>query len=575
LTLVPWAVWLLPLGGALFIPAVERIRESWCRWYAVALAAATTALSAALALTFATPYVETLGGWSVYGGVQAEVYVDGLSVLLGLFVSSLSLVILVYASGNMRREGSQGRFYFLMMMFIGAMMGLVMAGNLIQFYLLWEVLGICSALLIAFWREREPARRAGVKAFLVTRIGDVALLLAVILIFAGLHTADISAVVKAAATSAGGVDWTLVGALVLVGAMGKSAQVPLHVWLPDAMEGPTPVSALIHAATMVNAGVYLLVRLSPIYASSQMLTDSVLAVGLASVFVGGACACAATDIKRVLAYSTISQIGLMFAAVGVGSASGAIYLLMGAGIFKALAFMSAGSVSEATGTRDLLSMGGLAGRMKITYAGFLLSSFAMAGFPPFFGFWTKEYVEASALGAGPWIFGSLLVGSALTSFYMFRVLFRAFHGEPKFPEAEESGGLMTWPMALLGAASVAGWLALSYQPLYSPPLSTALSAVTSLSSVAVVTAFLAAAYLAFGGPRLSAGLMVEGGVLQRASKVLTEGIWFDAAYSALVSRAFRPLARSASRLQSGDMGMNTILLLVALFATIVVAVLVA
>jgi NADH-quinone oxidoreductase subunit L len=461
-----------------------------------------------------------------------------------------------------------------MLVFIGAMMGLVLAGNLVQFYLLWEVLGICSALLIAFWWDREPARKAGLKAFLVTRVGDIALLIAVVMIFADLHTVEIPSVLASVSTSQGGVSWSLVGVLLLIGAMGKSAQVPFHVWLPDAMEGPTPVSALIHAATMVNAGVYLLARMAPVFAASPALSDSVLAVGLVSLVVGGVCASAATDIKRALAYSTISQLGLMFAAIGVGSAAAAIYQLIGQGVFKALGFMSAGSVSEATGTRDIQRMGGLAGKMRFTYVGFLASALAMAGFPPFFGFWTKEYIASFALSAGTWVFLVLLAGSALTTFYMFRVLFRVFHGKEANPGAKESGGLMVGPMVLLSLVSAAGWLAVAYQSLYSPALGTGLDPYTSVSSAVVVFGVLYAGYLAFGKPHLVDSVMKEGGFLWRTAAVLREGIWFDAAYSYLVRSVFYPAAGAAQRIQTGDLGKNVSLLLAALVAAILVVLLV-
>ena len=449
------------------------------------------------------------------------------------------------------------------------MMGLVLAENLVQFYLLWEVLGICSALLIAFWWDREPARRAGLKAFLVTRVGDIALLLAVVLIFADLHTVDIPSVL-AAVSSQGGLSWSLVGVLLLLGAMGKSAQVPFHVWLPDAMEGPTPVSALIHAATMVNAGVYLLARMAPIYLASPMLSNSVLAVGLVSLVLGGACASAGTDIKRVLAYSTISQLGLMFAAIGVGSVAGAIYQLIGQGVFKALAFMSAGSVTEATGTRDIQAMGGLAKKMKFTYVAFLASALALAGFPPFFGFWTKEYIASFALTSGVWVFVVLLAGSAFTTFYMFRVLLRVFHGNEPHAGASESGGLMVGPMVLLSLASMMGWIAVADQSLYAPALGTNLDPYTAVGSAAVVFVVLYLVYLAFGTPRLAGSVIKENGLLWRAASVLREGVWFDAAYSHFVGSVFSPAARAVQRIQTGDLGKNVALLLAALVATILV-----
>ncbi len=575
MSLEAWLTFVVPLVGAGLVPLVERLGRALCSWFAIAVTAGSALLCLHQAATFTAPYVEAVGGWSLFSGVQAEVYVDGLSVLIALFVSSLSLVILVYSAGIMAKEEGQGRFYSLMLAFIGSMVGLAMAGNLIQFYLLWELLGICSALLIAFWWDREPARKAGLKAFLVTRIGDVALLVAVVLILSTLHTTDIPSVLAAAASPQDGMNWTLIGLLLLVGAMGKSAQVPLHVWLPDAMEGPTPVSALIHAATMVNAGVFLLVRMAPVYGASSTLSDSVLLVGMVSMLIGGACASAATDIKRVLAYSTISQLGLMFAAVGLGSAAGATYLLIAQGTIKALAFMAAGTAAEAAGTRNITEMGGLRGEMKLTYVGFLTSALAMAGFPPFSGFWAKELVSASALEAGTWVFLATLLGSALTTFYIFRVVFRAFHGPQKKEGIHELGGLMVGPILALSAVAAAGWVATAYQPLYVPPLGLGLDAVTAVSSLGVTVAALLVCYAAFvAWPGRLLGYANRTRAVRSSVSALTAGLGFDAAYSAAVRRLYLPLSRSASRIQTGYLGDNAALLAAALVATLLLVVLV-
>jgi NADH-quinone oxidoreductase subunit L len=574
MTAVPWLVWVIPLVGAVLVPLVERLRRDFCRWFAVAVVAVSAVLCLDQALSFTAPYVGTLG-WSLYSGVEAEVYVDGLSVLLALFVSSLSLVILVYAAGMMAKEEGQARFYSLMLAFIGSMIGLVMSGDLVQFYLLWELLGICSALLIAFWWDREPARKAGLKAFLFTRVGDVALLIGVVLVLADLHTTDISSVLSAFGGSKGGVDWTLIGVLFLVGAMGKSAQVPLHVWLPDAMEGPTPVSALIHAATMVNAGVFLVVRFSPIYAASTLLSNSLIAVGLVSLLVGGACAAAATDIKRVLAYSTISQLGLMFAAVGLGSVAGAVYLLIGQGIFKALAFMAAGSVAEATGTRDILSMGGLAGKMKVTYSGFLVSALAMAGFPPFFGFWTKEVVASSAQSTNMLAFAAILLGSAFSAFYMFRVVMRVFHGQVKHPQAHEPGGMMLGPIIILGVTATVGWVAVAYQSLYLPALDLNPDILTAVVSVCVAASALLLCYATFiARPAAILGFSGSNPAVRGIISALRSGLGFDAFYSAAFQNVYLPLSRLVTRMQTGDLGNNVALLLAAIVLTLVISLLV-
>ena len=574
MTLVPWLTWVVPLVGAVLVPGVERLGKRFCAWFAIAVCGISALFSLGQALTFTSSYVENLG-WSIYRGVEAEVNVDGLSVLLALFVSALSLVILVYAAGIMSGEEGQGRFYSLMLAFIGSMVGLVMSGNLVQFYLLWELLGICSALLIAFWWDREPARKAGLKAFLFTRVGDVALLVAVLLILASLGTTDIATVLRSVGSPGSGPDWTLVGFLLLVGAMGKSAQVPLHVWLPDAMEGPTPVSALIHAATMVNAGVYLLVRLYPVVSSSALLSNAVLLVGLVSMLVGGACATAATDIKRVLAYSTISQLGLMFAAIGLGSLAGAVYTLVAQGIFKALAFMGAGAVSETTGTRDLTKMGGLRSQMKVTYLGFLVAALAMAGFPPFFGFWTKEVVASSALASGPLVFAVLLIGLGLTAFYSFRLVFRAFHGSPVNSGAKEPGALMLGPVAVLMAVTTVGWLGVAYQGLFSPALSLLPEVSTVVASVGVAVAVTIMAYEAYAVRSKAAMYFAENGAVSRWAGYLGSGLRFDSAYSAAYRRAIVPLARLTSRIQTGDLGDNSVLLLAALGATLLLVVVLA
>jgi NADH-quinone oxidoreductase subunit L len=364
----------------------------------------------------------------------------------------------------------------------------------------------------------------------------------------------------------------VVGLLFLIGAMGKSAQVPLHVWLPDAMEGPTPVSALIHAATMVNAGVFLLIRLSPIFAASGVLSNSILVVGTASLLVGGACAAAATDIKRVLAYSTISQLGLMFVALGVGSVAGTLYQLIAQGVAKALAFMAAGSAAEATGTRSILEMGGLRRSMKLTYAGFLVSGLAMAGFPPFFGFWTKELLTASAWTAGGPVFLVVLLGSALTSFYMFRVVFRAFHGAERTKGLHESRHLMVGPILALSAVALIGWLALVSQDLYSPPLSLGLDKATTLGSMLAIFTALALCYLAFvARPQLILGYVERSAFARSSISALRGGLGFDAAYGLFARRVFLPLTRAASRLQTGDLGDNMGLLLAALVATLLLA----
>jgi len=585
-----WLVWLVPLIGAPLVLLVSFVDSRGSKWFAIGVSGLTAAIGLYQALVFSQPYTESLGGWSIFQAyakvsgqlsqvkVLAEVNVDGLSVLLAAFVSILSFVIVVYAAGNMKHEKGQARFYSLVLVFIGAMLGLVMAGNLLQLYLFWEIVGICSALLIAFWTDRESARKAGVKAFVVTRFGDIALLLAVIMLFTTLGTTNIGAINSS--VGAAGVNWVLIGVLILIGAMGKSAQVPFHVWLPDAMEGPTPVSALIHAATMVNAGVYLVVRMYPIYASSVVLSTSVLVVGLTSLLVGGACACAADDFKRILAYSTISQLGLMFAAVGLGgvvgwkiATSGAIYQLISQGLFKALAFMAAGSVIEALGTRKIDEMGGLARRMKYTYVAFLFAALAMVGLPPLIGFWTKDAILSAAATYGAAAFLVIILGSILTSFYSFRALVKVFHGPSREREVRESGWLMVVPMMALVVLVVVGWVGLGGQSLFAPSLSEAPSILTATSTVAVVLLGFAICYFAFQArSEATARLMQSSAFLKDAKGLLLEGIGFDRFYSYIIRSILGPLTRLATGLQSGDLGKNVALLFSVLVVLLMLAV---
>lgn len=559
-----WLVWAIPLAAAPVIPVVGAVEERACKWAAVAVGGATAGAAILLAAGYSAPGVESLA-WVPSLGVSLQVQVDGLSVLLSVFVALLSFAIIVYAAGNMAAERAQARFYALVLLFVGGMLGLLMAGNLVQLYAFWEVVGICSAFLIAFWNENPKARQAGIKAFVVTRFGDAALLLAVVLILASIGTTSLGGVAAAAADPAAA-NWTLIGFLVLLGAMGKSAQVPLHVWLPDAMEGPTPVSALIHAATMVNAGVYLLIRMYPVLATSQAVLDAVLAVGLVSMVLGAACACAATDLKRVLAYSTISQLGLMFAAVGLGSWEDAAFHVVSQGLFKALAFMAAGSVIEAAGTREMDQMRGLRA-MKVTYVSFLAASLAMVGLPPLIGFWTKDAILSYSLSVNSLAFGLIVAASVLTAFYSFRAVFKVFNGQPG-PVHTESSPLMTGPMVALVAGIALGWLVLDGQGLlpFSGPSLNVLAIFASFSALGLG---LGTAYAAFGA-RYDAAKVFEAGhpSVGKAAGALLGGLGFDAAYARLSRAVTVSLSSASLDIQTGELETNVGLLLLALLALI-------
>jgi NADH-quinone oxidoreductase subunit L len=563
-----WLSWVIPLLGVPLIPLVSKVDGRLRGWLAVAVSGLGMIAAIYGATTFGTSATEGFTLWFPSLSVTLQVKVDQLSVLVGAFVSFVSFLVVVYSLGYMKEEPGQSRYYSLVLLFVGSMMGLVMAGNLIQFYFFWELVGVCSALLIAFWTDRPAARKAGLKAFVVTRLGDASLLIAVIFIAAVLGTTSFDAILgpSGIATLGTGTIFAL-GLLMFIGSMGKSAQVPLHAWLPDAMEGPNTVSALIHAATMVNAGVYLMLRMYPVITLPQLsgsLTNIVLAVGLLSALVGGACAIAADDLKRVLAYSTISQLGLMFAAIGLGNLPAAAYQMISQGLFKALAFLAAGSVITALGTRKMNEMGGLARAMKYTYVGFLVAVLGMTGLPPLVGFWSKDAILSSAFSAGA--VQSILILSvfAFTALYSFRALFRVFHGKAgqvKIPK--ESPPTMLVPILVLAVAVLTAWVVLEAQPLLSatswaPGVSTLVGSLTVLG----VCAALAYALFLPNYQKLLGFVQSSRGITGFQS-LLHDGFWFDRFYAWVYSGVLRPISTAVSYLQTGLVEANMALVLLA------------
>ncbi len=563
-----WLSWVIPLLGVPLVPLVSKIDGRLRGWVAVAVSGLGMLVAIYGAFVFGTSSTEGYTLWLPSLSVTLQVKVDQLSVLVGAFVSFVSFLVVVYSLGYMKEEPGQSRYYSLVLLFIGAMMGLVMAGNLIQFYFFWEIVGVCSALLIAFWTDRPAARKAGLKAFVVTRLGDASLLIAVIFIAAVLGTTSFDSILgpSGIATLGTGTIFAL-GLLMFIGSMGKSAQVPLHGWLPDAMEGPNTVSALIHAATMVNAGVYLMLRMYPVITLPQLsgsLTTVVLAIGLLSALVGGACAIAADDLKRVLAYSTISQLGLMFAAIGLGSLTAAAYQMISQGLFKALAFLAAGSVITALGTRSINEMGGIARAMKYTYVGFLVAMLGMSGLPPLVGFWSKDAILSSAFSAGPVQSALVLSVFAFTALYSFRALIRVFHGRAgneKVPK--ESPPSMVVPILTLAVSVLAAWAILQAQPLLSST-SWVPGVDTLASSLAVLGICGAIAYSLFlpNYQRLLA-VVQSNSALTGLRALLHDGFWFDKLYVWIYTGIMRPLSTAASYIQTGLVEANMALVLLA------------
>ena len=399
--------------------------------------------------------------------IPFSTYVDGITMVMLPVVTIVALMVMIYSVSYMHGEPRYFWYYAVLSLFVAAMLTLVIAGNLIQLYLAWEGVGLASFLLIGFYWERQSAAEAAKKAFITTRIGDVGLLIGIIMLWRSTGSFDIQTIIAAA--KAGAVDHTyLTVAMIFLfcGAIGKSAQFPLHVWLPDAMEGPTPVSALIHAATMVVAGVYLVARFSPVYAEVLIARDVILYIGLITAVMAASMGLVASDIKRVLAYSTVSQLGFMFVALGTGAVTAAMFHLLTHAFFKALLFLGSGSVIHATHQQEVEHLGGLRKKMPWTTATFVIGSLALAGVPIFAGFWSKDEILAATLEDAPiWAYVMLAGTAILTAIYSTRVVLLTFFGEPKdhhaYDHAHESPWLILGPLVLLATlATVAGFLAL-------------------------------------------------------------------------------------------------------------------
>jgi NADH-quinone oxidoreductase subunit L len=398
------------------------------------------------------------------GSFPMGVYIDELAAVMLVVVCFVSLMIQLYSGAFMEGDKRFAWYYAMLNLFTASMLGLVLAPNFIQLYIFWELVGLCSYLLVGHWFEKPSARDAAVKAFVVTRVGDAALFVGIIIFWATTGSTAFTDISEAAqAGFIGGSLFTTAVILVFIGAVGKSAQFPLHVWLPDAMEGPTPVSALIHAATMVAAGVYLVARTYDIFVQSPTAMLVVAYIGGFTALMAATMALVKKDIKRVIAYSTVSQLGYMMLGLGIGSYTAGFFHLYNHAFFKALLFLCAGSIIYAMDSYNLFDMGGLRRRMPITFGTMLLAGLSLSGIWPFAGFWSKDAIVASAYEEHYYLlFGMALLTVFLTAFYIFRAIFLAFTGEPRTEparEAAESPGIMTGPMMLLAFfAIVSGWV---------------------------------------------------------------------------------------------------------------------
>jgi len=529
-----WLIVVLPLLGFVAVLLANRALGDAVANIAVAVAGLTFALSAAVAITVIVEpatYIVPMPTWIDIGPltVTFDIFVDQLTAVMLLVVTGVGFLIHIYSIGYMHGDSRYGRFFAYLNLFLASMLILVLGSNLLTLFLGWELVGLSSYLLIGFWFEKPEYASAAKKAFITNRVGDVSFMIAMFLAFATFGTLDLLGLIENAPALASGTAFVLV-LLLLGGAAAKSAQIPLYVWLPDAMAGPTPVSALIHAATMVTAGVYLTVRLSPILVMSLDAMTIIAWIGAATALLAAIIAVRQDDIKKILAYSTVSQLGFMFIGVGVGAFREGIFHLVTHAFFKGLLFLAAGSVMHAMANRtDAWGMGGLRKLMPITFWTAFIGWLAISGIPPFSGFFSKDQIltEAYFHGfLGVWIVG--LIAAVLTAFYMSRWFFLIFLGTPRFGDdvhPHESPPTMTIPLIVLGFLALVGG---ALNPVHAGPLFNFLAPVVGpiddlgftpagpLPEIALIAIAagagvlgIALAYLAYVRRDVSQGRMVE------------------------------------------------------------------
>ena len=465
-----WLIPLFPLVGTLINALFGRFIGHKAHWIAVPalLASFVTSCLVFSRVWHGETWTGDLFPWVVAGPFKAAVtaQVDQLTAVMLLVVTGVGFLIHLYSAGYMHDDHGYARFFTYLNLFVFSMVMLVLAGNFLILYVFWEAVGLCSYLLIGFWYEKKSASDAGKKAFIVNRVGDFGFGLGIMLIWVTFGTVNYGEVFARADASVSPNVYLAIALLLFMGACGKSAQLPLFTWLPDAMEGPTPVSALIHAATMVTAGVYMVARCHKLFEMAPLSLEIVAWVGGLTALFAASIGLVQTDIKRVLAYSTISQLGYMFVGVGVGAYAAGIFHLVTHAFFKALLFLGAGSVIHGlSGEQDLRKMGGLAPRMMTTTVTFLVGAFGLAGVPPLAGFFSKDEILGAVFHGHHYLLWALLVvGAFMTAFYTFRLVFLAFFGGPRMPKEvahhiHESPAVMTLPLVVLAILTVVAGLA--------------------------------------------------------------------------------------------------------------------
>ena len=448
----------LPWFGALLVWLIGDKHEKVQHWTAIFFSV-ISAVSAVLLLW----NTSSAAGLSITVGSAFGDFTfvpDGLGVFLSVIATSIGSLAVIFSASYMKGEAQIGRYYALVLFFIGAMVGLVMTSNIMLIFLFWEITAFCSYALIAFHNDDPKAVRGGIKALLITSVGGVGLLLGGLILYAYTGSFDIQVFLADSSAVPANI-LALLAFGFLIAAAAKSAQFPFQTWLPDAMEAPSPISALIHAATMVNAGVYLLARFYPAFKEVPYWREAVMIVGMLSALLAAIMALTSTDLKRVLAYSTVSQLGYMVYAIGAGSVFASQFHLFSHSIFKALLFLAAGAVIHSVGTRDMLKMGGVGKKLPFVQWVFIIGALALSGIPILNGFWSKELVLEAGLAGGPsWIYGIMVFVAGLTALYTIRCVWLVFFGEPRSDyHAHKVEFAMKAALAPLAAAAVISWLA--------------------------------------------------------------------------------------------------------------------
>ena len=509
-----WLLIALPAASAVALLLLGKRADAWGHLLGCATPIISFALGLFLLFELQGADVRaqnlTMWTWADSGdlNIEAGLLLDPLSITFVLLITGVGSLIHIYSIGYMSHDPQRRKFFAYLNLFVAAMLVLVLGNSYVALYFGWEGVGVMSYLLIAFWNNRPAAATAAKKAFIMNRVGDVGLALAIFLMFTQLGTTQYADVFASIGTLTGGFI-TAIGLLLLLGACGKSGQIPLQGWLPDAMEGPTPVSALIHAATMVTAGVYLIGRSNPVFDATDTARLVVTIIGAATLLYGCIAGCAYDDIKKVLAYSTVSQIGYMFLAVGLGPGVYALAIvhLLAHGFFKAGLFLGAGSVMHAMNDEvDMRKFGGLWKHMKITFVTFALGYIALIGLPPLSGYFSKDPIIEAAFARGGvegWLLGgAALIGAGLTAFYMTRLMWMTFGGKPRWDDdvhPHESPATMTVPMIVLAVGSVAGgwWLASTLPDFLSTSLGTPIDLHEAMEASPIPTGLLIGMTIAF------------------------------------------------------------------------------